>query len=237
MRLRLLSLCLPLLGCSASVWAAGGRPMTTDDATLTNARSCQIESYFQHTTRDAQWWVLPACNPTGNFEFSAGAALDQAADAANAMQYTLQGKWVWPHAPGALTDFATAGIAFGAFYLDETHHGNEAWSSLFAYVPLTLRWTDSLQTHFNLGWNRDVIGHHDDLTYAAALSHDLGHDYSAFVELFGVGRAPPSAQTGGAFIFLNGTMQLDATYGRPLNGSWRDSIFSIGLEWYPLALW
>ncbi len=229
---------LPMLYLFASgAWAAGGRPMTTDDATLTNARSCQVESYFQHAHRDGQLWLLPACNPTGNYELTAGAQLDAPADAANALQYTLQGKWVWPQGMDTVNHFASIGASGGAFYLDTLHNGPSAWSSVFAYVPLTVRWTDTVQTHFNLGWNRDLLGEHDDLTYAAALSHDLGNDYSVFVELYGVGRAPPFAQSGGAVLLLQGSLQLDATFGRPINSSWRDSIFSVGIEWYPPAQW
>lgn len=226
---------LMLAACPGAAFAAGGRPQTTDDATLTNARSCQIETWFQHARGDEQLWSLPACNPTGNFEITAGALLDFPDHRANARQYTLQGKLVWPHPPGDAKDFATAGLAFGAFYLDA--RATNAWSSVFAYVPLTLRWTENTQTHFNLGWSRDLIGHHEDLTYDAAFSDDIGPRYNVFAEVFGVGRAKPSMDAGGALIFLDGVVQLDGSVGRPLSGNWRGLIFSVGAEWYPPALW
>ena len=70
-----------LLGLAVnSVWAA--RPFVTDDARLTTAGSCQLESWVRAYRSSQEIWALPACNPTGNLEITVGggsAKLDNAA--------------------------------------------------------------------------------------------------------------------------------------------------------------
>ena len=55
---------------SVHVWAA--RPFVTDDARLTNAHSCQLEVWTRIYPNSREFWALPACNPTGNLEFTVG---------------------------------------------------------------------------------------------------------------------------------------------------------------------
>ena len=63
------SLLLPSLPLRAA------RPYFTDDARITPAGGCQVESWAQkHTPRGGgtEFWALPACNPGGNLEITAG---------------------------------------------------------------------------------------------------------------------------------------------------------------------
>jgi len=206
--------------------AAGGRPMTTDDAALTNTHSCQMETWLQHARGDTQLWLLPACNPWGPFEASVGAVVDypQAARASTGM--VVQGKAQWLDVTPV-----QVGIAAGA------QRVQSLWSLYYAYVPMTISVTSSTQVHANFGWQRDRIASEDQFTYAAALAHDLSRNLNAFAEIVGNDSAAPIVQGGGAVLFRGGVIQLDASFGRPVRGTWRDFIYSIGFELYPDALW
>ena len=67
------------------IWSGGSaqaaRPFVTDDARLTAAGSCQLESWTRlnraskPSARSEEFWAFPACNPSGNFEVTLGAAL------------------------------------------------------------------------------------------------------------------------------------------------------------------
>jgi len=221
-----------IVALAPTAHAAGGRPMTTDDADLTNARSCQIETWLQHSRGDAQLWLLPACNP-GRFEVSAGTVLDWPQGSAHRDAYVLQGKLQWLDAHASGGAFTHAGLAFGAQRATDP----ALWTLLYAYVPVSFALSTATQLHANLGWQRDRIARDDQLTYAIALGHDLSPRFNVFGELFGADNAAPTAQTGGAMLFRQGTVQLDGSIGRPLRGSLRDYVFSIGLELYPNALW
>ena len=64
-----LSLLLPSLPLRAA------RPYFTDDARLTPGGGCQVESWVQHhrpAGGGTEFWALPACNPGGNLEITAG---------------------------------------------------------------------------------------------------------------------------------------------------------------------
>ena len=56
-----------------SAWA--GRPLVTDDATIVDPRSCQLEAWFQRAQDGAiERWALPACNVGGKLELTLGGA-------------------------------------------------------------------------------------------------------------------------------------------------------------------
>lgn len=63
------SLLLPSLPLRAA------RPYFTDDARITPAGGCQVESWVQKHRPNGggtEFWALPACNPSGNLEITAG---------------------------------------------------------------------------------------------------------------------------------------------------------------------
>lgn len=217
---------LLMVAAHHAVHAAGGRPMTTDDAALTTAHSCQMETWLQHARGDTQLWLLPACNPWEHFEASVGSIVDFPQGASESTGLILQGKAQWlDRTPVQM------GIAAGAQRLQG------AWNLYYAYVPTTLSVTSSTQVHVNLGWQRDRVAGEDQFTYAAALAHDLSRNLNAFAEIVGNDSATPIVQGGGAVLFRGGVIQLDASFGRPVRGTWRDFIYSIGFELYPDALW
>ena len=67
------TLALALLLPSLPLRAA--RPYFTDDARITPGGGCQVESWVQHhrpAGGGTELWALPACNPGGNLEITAG---------------------------------------------------------------------------------------------------------------------------------------------------------------------
>ena len=52
--------------------AEAARPFVTDDARMTAAGSCQLESWTRFYDDNTEVWALPACNPTGNLELTFG---------------------------------------------------------------------------------------------------------------------------------------------------------------------
>jgi len=215
-----------LVLCASRAFAAGGRPMTTDDASLTTLHSCQMESWLQHARGDTQMWLLPACNPFGKVEFSVGAVLDWPQGARESTGTIAQFKMQWLD-----SKVAQIGLAGGAL------RAQGAWDLYYAYVPITKSVTANTQVHLNLGWQRDRIANEDEMTYAVALAHDVSSRLNVFGELFGNDTTPPTAQAGGAILFRGGIVQVDGSVGRPVRGTWRDFVYSIGFELYPDALW
>ena len=72
--------------------AFAARPFVTDDARLTTAGSCQLESWARIYPQSRELWMLPACNPGGNFEITAGAGMAHNDHAPRSDDYVLQAK-------------------------------------------------------------------------------------------------------------------------------------------------
>jgi hypothetical protein len=68
--MRVLTLVGLLSTLALPAWAA--RPFVTDDARLTTAGSCQLESWVRTYPQSRETWALPACNPGGNLELPVG---------------------------------------------------------------------------------------------------------------------------------------------------------------------
>lgn len=78
------------------------RPFVTDDARLTLAQSCQLESWSRVYSSSTEFWALPACNPTGNLELTLGAGRANQNSYATS-DYVLQAKTLFQEmAPGGV---------------------------------------------------------------------------------------------------------------------------------------
>lgn len=77
-------------GCVGKAWAA--RPFVTDDARLTTAGSCQLESWIRNYSASHEVWALPACNPLGNFEVTLGGGVSRNLEQRSTTDYILQAK-------------------------------------------------------------------------------------------------------------------------------------------------
>lgn len=76
---------------NGAAWAAC--PFVTDDARLTTAGSCQLESWTRLYPNSTELWALPACNPTGNLEITVGGGAAKLGEATGwTDNYVLQAK-------------------------------------------------------------------------------------------------------------------------------------------------
>lgn len=83
---------LIFLSLLTSISAFAARPFMTDDARLTTAGSCQLESWTRVYKNSQEQWALPACNPTGNFEITAGGGRSKKTGEPGINDFVLQGK-------------------------------------------------------------------------------------------------------------------------------------------------
>lgn len=221
---------LLLLGWAANnVWAA--RPFVTDDARLTTAGSCQLESWVRMYRSSQEVWALPACNPTGNLELTVGGGAAKFDNAAG---------WTGDYVFQAKTLFKTLesnswgiGAAVGTVQHPEVNPGANMLGNRYAYVPLSMSFADNLWVvHVNTGWLRDKASHQDLMTWGLGTELNLDNHWTLIAETFGNSADNPYWQAGTRYSLIPGLLQLDATAGehRKLNGQqW----FSFGLRYTP----
>lgn len=127
--------CITLLAPSL---AFGARPFVTDDARLTTGGSCQIESWMRVYPDSNELWALPACNPTGNLEFTLGGGRAKPQGEQATTDYLFQLKTLFR--PLATNDWGW-GLAVGTIRHPEINPGPNMLGNTYAYIPLSISLT------------------------------------------------------------------------------------------------
>lgn len=220
----------PLLAaCALPVWAA--RPFVTDDARLTTAGSCQLESWVRVYPQNRETWALPACNPGGNLEFTVGGGWARYDEAPATQDQVFQLKTLFK---SLTTNGWGWGLAVGTVRHPEVNPGPNLLGNTYAYVPVSAVFLEDRATvHANLGWLRDKATRRDNATWGLGGEYALGSRVGAIAETFGDNRGKPYWQAGARIFIVPERVQIDATVGRqfaaPRMGQW----FSIGLRLTP----
>ncbi len=200
--------------------------MFTDDATLTIAKTCQIENWFFHSKTINQAITLPACNPTGNFEITGGFTTTDDINVNRQDSYHLQGKTLFV----PLDQDHRYGVGFSAG-IDRPDRNN---GDNFAYIPFSVSSTNQeWVTDLNLGWQQNLV--HDvknTLTWGAGTTYSPNTYLSLFSEVFGNNKVKPTLHGGVSIGILPNILQLDMTYGDDLSIKKDGDFFTIGLNYY-----
>lgn len=210
-------------------WAA--RPFVTDDARLTTAGSCQLESWLRIYPDSREFWALPACNPGGDLELTVGGGHVSVSGGNASNDYVLQAKtlvrvlerngWGW-------------GIAAGTVRHPEVNPGPNLLGNTYAYIPLSVSFLDdAVVVHGNLGWLRDRASRRSNLTWGLGGEFQLVPRMAAIAEAFGDNRGDPYLQVGARFFLVPEWVQLDATIGQQVVGPSGGRWFSFGIRLTP----
>jgi len=79
----------------ATSLAFAGHPLIVDDATIVDVKTCQFESWMDRDSKSSTFWILPACNFTGNLELTVGGAWTHKAGSTRNTEVALQGKTIF----------------------------------------------------------------------------------------------------------------------------------------------
>jgi hypothetical protein len=211
--------CLPI-----STWAAS--PLFTDDATLTVAHTCQIENSFLHSTKFDQTTILPACNPTGNFEFTTGLTRTRYHNGSpQEYSYILQGKTLIR----PLDDDNDFGYGFVFGIIRPDHNNGEN----YAYVPFTITSpSQDWSTSFNLGWRRYQEYKTNVLTWGVSTAYTINPHVDVFAEVFGENKTKPTLHGGFIVELIPDEISLNLTVGDDLSEKNGGAFYGIGLSFY-----
>lgn len=214
---------------ASPAWAA--RPFVTDDARLTTARSCQLETWMRVYPDSRELWALPACNPTGNLEFTLGGGRAKTEGQPTTVDYVLQAKTLFRELQS--NDWAW-GLAVGTVRHPEIHPGPNLLGNTYAYVPISKSlFDDRLVVHTNLGWLRDRASRRQNLTFGVGAEYQLTGRLLAIVETFGDHRNRPYWQAGARFAIVPDRVQVDMTVGKQFDGPREGRWLSFGLRITP----
>lgn len=217
---------LLLLAALMPVSVRAARPMVTDDARIVDAKACQLETWVRQAPDDTQYWALPGCNVSGNFELTLGGARTHDTEGTRTSDVLIQGKtlfktlepngWGW-------------GLAVGS--ISHPDHSDKQYGDIYAYVPASFSFRDD-QTllHANLGWQHKRQEQRDFLTWGLGFENQLDARTWLIGESFGQNEGKPYAQFGLRYWLVPDRVQIDTTYGNRIGGISEERWFSIGLR-------
>ncbi len=221
-----------LLFAAAPAWAA--RPFVTDDARLTTAGSCQLESWARLYRHSTELWALPACNPTGNLELTVGGGHASTDSAGTSDDYVLQLKTL---ARPLRTNDWGVGLAMGTIRHPQVNPGPNLLGNTYVYVPFSASFADDrLVLHVNLGWLRDKATQRHQWTWGLGSEINLSPHWTLVAESFGTDAGASYWQTGARYHLMPGLWQLDSTVGRQFGGPTDTQWLSFGLRFTPPSL-
>lgn len=211
--------------------AHAARPFMTDDARITTAQSCQLESWMRVSPKSSELWALPACNPVGNLEITAGGGHFRYDDIPSNNDYILQGKAMIKTLE---TNSYGVGLAVGKIHHPGSVAGPNSFGNNYAYMPVTFSFIDDRAlVHTNLGWLRDRETRRDNLTWGVGAEYAFTKRISMMTETFGDNRNRPFWQAGIRTFLVPDRVQIDGTIGNQWNGQKDARWFSIGIRLTP----
>ena len=218
---------LAALASAGSPEVRAARPMVTDDARIVDAKACQVETWLRRDPGTTEAWALPACNPTGNLEITAGGARTWGGGAAGLTDKVLQAKTLFK----PLDEGWGVGMAVGTV-VHPREAGSGAWpGSPYFYVPLSVKAAgDGWIVHVNAGATRDRDARRTIGTWGIGHEIRLDERLFAIAETFATDRARPFYQAGLRYWIAKDRLQLDATYGDRLEAGSGERWFTVGLR-------
>lgn len=208
-------------GLLATPVAAAGTAFGVDTAEVSDPGNCKIEAWGSHAANaDAIVTANPACVVRAFTPTEVSAQITRArtdAEWAATISPKIKAKLV----PTAIGSFGFA-LAAGGTY----EFGTREVTSLFAYVPGTLRFSENVRINVNAGWLQDLVADRHFATYGLGLDVRLTETVIFTAETFGQlgGHDPgesatvqPRFQVGLRYRPID-RYSIDLIYGRNIAG-------------------
>lgn len=223
MKIHLTALLFALLGMLPPS-AHAARPMITDDARLTDGGACQLESWLHLHGNQREYWALPACNPGGNFELTAGGALAYTDGNRESGAVVVQGKTLFK-------PLETNGWGIGLAAGYATQPGSGQSGAPYFYIPVSFSLADDrLVIHTNFGHLHERETRQGRLTWGVGGELQTTSRLYVIGESFGQDKGSALFQMGLRYWVLPGRLQVDTTYGSQIGQIADQHWFSIGLR-------
>lgn len=216
-----------LLLAAPAAWAA--RPFVTDDARVVDPGGCQVETVVkrQREFREREYWLLPACNPSGAAELTLGAIRTLSEPAGNGGILIAQGKFLLKPLE---TNGAGFALSFGAARL-RPDAGGGATNPYFNAIGSHSLADDRVVLHGNLGALRNRALDRTIGTWGAGAEVLLqAPRLYGIAEVYGQRLEKPTVHFGVRYWIVANRLQVDATAGRQHASPSDRSFNTVGLR-------
>ncbi len=214
--------------------AQAGRPLTTDDAAILDAKHCQVESWIDRAHGATTGWLVPSCNFGLDTELQLGIARTRAGGGTRHSEAYFQAKTLLR----TMTDTEPWGVGLVVGVtkrpLNERHHG---WQNPYVLVPFTQEIRDTpLTFHANGGWARDREARRDLTLWGAGLEARMSEGITLLTEAYGQNAEKPFLRIGGRWSAIKDRLDVDLSWVTRPGGSSNERLVSVGVTWQSGAL-
>lgn len=226
-----------IAGCfllPAATPAFAGRPLTTEDAAIVEAKGCQVESWIDRGSSATTGWIVPACNFGLNTELQAGFARTRDDGQARFSEAYVQAKTLLRQT----TDDEPWGVGLVVGVTkrprNETHRGWDnpyllgVFTQAICNTPLTL--------HVNAGWTRDREARRDLTIWGVALEAAVTDRLTLLGEVYGQNAEKPFVRIGGRWTAIKDRLDIDLSWVERPGGQSEERFVSLGVTWYSGAI-
>jgi hypothetical protein len=212
--------------------ANAARPLVTDDARLTNAHGCQLESWMRSYKGGHELWALPACNLGENFEITlGGGSYRNRDDNYHTEDWIAQFKSLFKPLE---TNGWGIGFAAGRVMHPDIQPGPNQLGNTYFYIPVSFSLRDDdVIVHVNVGMLRDRQQERNKVNMGVGSEFKLGGNFKGVAEVFGDHTQNPFYQVGLRYSLAPEVFQIDGTVGQQVNGNSQTQWLSIGVRWTP----
>jgi hypothetical protein len=209
----------PLRTFGLALWLAAslayaGQPLVTDDAAVVAPQTCQLEAWSRLVHVAREYWLQPACNPTGNLEIAIGGAQLRPDGGESSSILALQAKTVLaPRGDGEWS----LGLLAGAARDTGAPHGGPAFQAYAAKALASWYPREDLEIDLNLG-AANVYGWGTVVLAGAALQYALVDRLQLLAEAFHAEPGPGKYQVGTRWIAVPDRFEVYASYGNRFGG-------------------
>jgi hypothetical protein len=209
--------------------AIAARPFVTDDARIVDRGGCQIETYAkrQRTFGENETWFLPACNPWGWAELTAGGQRTDNFSEGTSSALIVQAKTLLKRLEANAFGWAVTlgGVRQSSFETTD----RARWSPFFNLVG-SRSFGDTLVVHANAGARDDRLAGSTLYTWGLGAEVALTSRLSGIAEAYGEERQSPSRQVGARYWIVPDRLQVDGTLGAQSDDPQDRKWVSVGLR-------
>ncbi len=192
-------------------WAQAGRPIETDDASVTALETCQLDFWTETSLEVRQDNFNGGCNFLGNGEFSLGLGSvhgNQEDQSLSSLGY----KHIFKHFTDSAAGYGLAASKEWGRLKSTDESSQETLLTTIASVPLR---GEDLLLHLNFGYLQysDPIQSDNSVFKAAALDYSFTERFGFSVETYSGVEDTLSWRVGARYTLIPDFLQIDASYG------------------------
>lgn len=211
----------------ACTGAIAGRPLTTEDAAIVDAKSCQLETWIDRSTHTTTGWFVPACNFGANLEWQAGFARTHSEDGTRFSDAYAQVKTVVRE----MTDAEPWSVGLVAGVIRRPLNTNySGWHHPYVIVPFSqVLCRTPFTFHAHLGWAHDRERQRDLTLWGTAVEAAVHERVVLLAETFGENSRKPFVRLGGRWTAIPKHLDVDLTWVARSGGRSDERLVSLGV--------